>query len=137
MITEAEENIIEASGLEVSVDGLPTVKTFGSSASTPPMEPLHENNETEQIGDIFRALLSDDSNQENVPPLPKKQKTKADTKLVLIEKNLEVSKEYKIGMQAKLDRLIQIQERLLEIKEEKFKRYIVVQEIELEIKKRN
>ncbi|XP_067633133.1 uncharacterized protein [Eurosta solidaginis] len=168
LITSAEENIIEASGLEATVEGLQTVQTWGNISKgfsqhlfESPIEVSKDFDEIEFLQAEMPSVEIDTNNpttstrkikvsdydieEYNVPSTSKRRrKVCEDPKLTLLEQNLKSANEAKLNMDDKLGRLVdiqermlQIQERTLQIREEKHKRFCALNDLEIELRKRD
>ncbi|XP_049317088.1 uncharacterized protein LOC125779940 [Bactrocera dorsalis] len=127
-LTTAEEQLLQATGMDVAVEGLGEVRTFGNS--TPEKEPVEK---------LMAEFLY--SGEDDVPPKPstsrsatkRSKQDAADEKLALIKENMIAFESYQQSIGAKLDKLIALKERSMEMKKEAHKAYMEVKAIELQI----
>ncbi|XP_065361981.1 uncharacterized protein LOC135955557 [Calliphora vicina] len=115
-LSQTEEQIVQAAGIEASVDGNSTIKSFGKRK---------EPNETFscQVEKSIQSILDENSELERVEketPKPKKQKTnsKAESKIDLLMTNINKNEEFHTNLNSKLERLLELKERSLKLKEE-------------------
>lgn len=139
ILSPAEEQIIQAAGIEAAVEGIPGIKTFGSSTNT--------KETVSNIEDSLNTLL-DDTNMESedlekeTPRLiqqqqqkqQQQQNSKADTKLSLLMSNISKTEKYYSDLNAKLDHLINLKERSLKLKEVEHAANMAIKNIDLQIK---
>lgn len=159
VLSLAEEQILAAAGIEVAVEGLKNVQSFGSvqieCSQTKNLNGSLENiddlpcsspcaltdTEESQIQCIFSSLMGTDENVEEKNSQPTKEKRKElpkisqrakENKTTLLQKNITSTESYHKEMLQKFDTLIQINKRNLELKEKE----VEVASQLLEIKKK-
>lgn len=134
-ISENEEQIIAASGLEAAVEGI-QVNTFGYS-ETPDsrnlLSPLSMFGDSD-VAEILNCDNAIDGERNNPAEVSVKKSTPANKKLLLIQESVARGNEFQTTVSKAIGRLLEIQERTLQIREEKLKNYMAVSKIDLEIK---
>ncbi|XP_065368830.1 uncharacterized protein LOC135961261 [Calliphora vicina] len=135
ILSQVEEQIVAAAGLEASVDGLTIVKSFGFQSKT--VEDIVSATTQENSRDIScTSLFSDDEEMpENISSLienkdvgekekavaknapPKIYKKERETKTILLKKNMMTTELYQKEMLKRLDKIIEIENKNLELKE--------------------
>ncbi|XP_036340153.1 uncharacterized protein LOC118749460 [Rhagoletis pomonella] len=135
-LTAADEQIVQAAGLDVSVEGLHSVRCFGN------LLPQNESAQ-EAIEETVEEFLASDeeesgSKKEDEYPTTSRKSVKAQgktEKLALLKLHLNASEESQSNISSKLDRLIALKERSVALKEEAHKANMAVKELELKIKR--
>lgn len=158
ILTSAEEQIIQATGVDLHVEGL-SVKTYGKPRSpskcevdelvNESMQSILENEESDDVVNeyvekeqprrfvkkekiIKQSIVS--SHVEKTEAFQRELLLKTDCVLALLTSHTKKMEEYKQEENAKLQRLLLIKERSLNIKEEEHRANMAIKQVELQIK---
>ncbi|XP_067622649.1 uncharacterized protein [Eurosta solidaginis] len=147
-ITATEEAIIEAAGLEVCVAGDENVIAYGRARATLTSSKNSESYSASSDDESLSCLPGSST----APPAaivdrtPRSKtpgkKSSSEQKMALLQENLKTVSDFQRGLDEKLDRLLDVQERfllvqqcILQIKEEKYRRQKEASQIDLQIKR--
>lgn len=159
ILTSAEEQIIQATGVDLHVEGLSAVKTYGKpnvsntcdldAAISESMQSILEDDASEDINDYVEkekprsyakkekdskmSILS--SHVVSTEDYQRELLSKTNQMLLLLNSHTQNMEEYKQEQNQILERLIKIKERSLNIREEEHKTNTEIKQVELEIKK--
>ncbi|XP_037826181.1 uncharacterized protein LOC119614145 [Lucilia sericata] len=134
-LTPAEEQILQAAGLEASVEGLSSIKSFGSSKVIDNI-----------MGEIESSGSSENSGYENIVKETDKENSNVDMECENLQKeelmvNKKCAKKSQNMLNLKLDRLLNLMERLnelktksLKLKEDEHVANMAIKTVDLEIK---
>lgn len=141
MLTVAEEQIVEAAGLTAAVAGLVNVKCFGSATNqssdkSNDRSDIDENNKSSAISELESSDIDVELPTTSQSRRPKKKVGKY-TKIELIHENIGQLKDWQSDVGQKLNKVIEIKERSLKVKEEtnrKLDKLISLKEKDLRLK---
>ncbi|XP_037809861.1 uncharacterized protein LOC119602422 [Lucilia sericata] len=146
LLSPAEEQIVQSAGIEAAVEGVSTIKSFGTpkcASETIPNEEqslraLLENDDSIEVDDekcVEKSEYSQESeDKENQPSRIKKGNSKSETKLNLLISNLSNAEKYHFDLSSKLDHLIKLKEKSLKIKEEEHSANMAIKNLDIQIK---
>ncbi|XP_049302130.1 uncharacterized protein LOC125775513 [Bactrocera dorsalis] len=128
LLTAAEEQLLQATGIDVAVEGLTVVKSFGN------VEP------EEGLNELVEMIL--DSEEEDPTPSTSRSATKSckakptveSEKLSLLKCNLRAYEVTQAQINNNIEKLLALKQRSLQIKEEAHAADMKIKAIELEIK---
>lgn len=131
-MSSAEEQILQAAGIAVAVEGLPTVETFGSSKN-------HTYSLASEMEPNLISVFEDEAEESEIdrqeePLKVKSRPSKAEIKMNLLKPHLQKFEELQINISLKLDKLLELKTRSIKMKEEEHAVSIAIKKVDLEIK---
>lgn len=135
-LTPAEEQIVQAAGISAAVEGLSSIKTFGSSNQLNIQQEIVELLSNENVDKL--TFLSDTVDCTSVEKDTSKislKNARRETKLNLLKSNIEKFEESQDMLNDKLDRLLKLVERSNELKEKSIRMKEAEHVANMELKK--
>lgn len=118
VITSAEEQIIQASGLDVAVEGLSSVTSFGKPKTK---EKEQDVNKSLQLlledEDDIDVRAEDDVDEYVEKEKPRQYTKSSDSKLTILKSHIQTTEEHQRDQNSKHDHIVSLKVKSLKIKE--------------------